>query len=373
VSVPRTRPAESPARSTDGADLRRRGRIGAGDLIALAALVAGAGLIEFWLRHLLTRPFYSDEAWRAYDISLGPAFLRHLDTSAAPLALGWVAIEDAARLVLGDTEAGLRAPMFVCLPALACATYLLARRWLGVGVSFGVAALLLVNSWTVNNALQLKSYSYEGLLAIAAVALYLLVQRACLGPARLLGLYALMGLTCVFSLPNLFVLAPLLALDLVGVVRAREQVALRVGGEALAGAIALLHYVMFVRPQAACNQPLLTPVFRQAPATWSSSRPTGTRRSGTRATGCTTWTVTRGGRRRSPPARPSPPGTPSQFSESRPAPSSGSSPGTGGARSSSCGSTPLPALGRTTFPARPSRLGCTGSRCVPCGSSGTVP
>ena len=40
-------------------------------------------------------------------------------------------------------------------------------------MSFCTAALLLVNSWTVNNALQLKSYSYEGLFAVAAVAAYL--------------------------------------------------------------------------------------------------------------------------------------------------------------------------------------------------------
>jgi len=217
----------------------------------MAALFVGAGLIVFSFRHLLTRPFYSDEAWRAYDISLGPSFLHKLDTSGAPLALGWVAIENAARLVVGDTAAGLRAPMFICLPVLGIATYLLARRWLGVWVSFGVAALLLVNSWTVNNALQLKSYSYEGLFAIAAIALYRLLQRARLRQAQLLGLYTLLGLTCVFSLPNLFVLAPLLALDLVQAVRARNQVVLRIAGEALAGAIALAHYVVFVRPQAA--------------------------------------------------------------------------------------------------------------------------
>jgi hypothetical protein len=251
VSIPRTRPAGPSARSAAGPGLHRRGRLAAGDLLAIAGLVVEAGVIEFFLWHLLTRPFYSDEVWRAYDISLGPAFLHNLDTSGAPLALGWVAFENAARLVLGDTAAGLRAPMFVCLPVLAVATYLLARRWLGVGVSFCVAALLLVNSWTVNNALQLKSYSYEGLLAIAAIALYLLLQRADLRRAQLLGLSALLGLTCVFSLPNLFVLAPLLALDLVGVVRARQRVALRVAGEALAGAIALVHYVVFVRPQAA--------------------------------------------------------------------------------------------------------------------------
>jgi hypothetical protein len=216
----------------------------------MAGLVAIAGVIEFFLRSLLTRPFYFDEAWRAYDIALGPRFLAHLDTAGAPLALGWVAIEDAARVVLGDTQAGLRAPMFAALPVLGIATYLLARRWLGVGVSFCVAALLLVNSWTVNNALQLKSYSYEGLLAIVAVAVFLLLQRTSWRPAQLVLLYAALGLTCVFSLPNLFVVGPLLVLDLVQAIRARQGLALRLAGEALAGAIALAHYVLFVRPQA---------------------------------------------------------------------------------------------------------------------------
>jgi len=163
--------------------------------------------------------------------------------------LGWLGIENAARLVLGDTEAGLRAPMFLALPLLAVATHLLARRWLGVGVSFCAAGLLLANGWIVNYTLQLKSYSYEGLVAVATVALYLLVQRTTWRPAQLLGLYAALGLTCVFSLPNLFVVGPLLALDLVRAVRGRHRVALRVAGEALAGAIALAHYVVFVVPQ----------------------------------------------------------------------------------------------------------------------------
>jgi hypothetical protein len=251
VSI-RTARSGPAARSAGVPAFRRLRRVPAGDLFAVAALVAGAGLIEFWLRHLLARPFYYDEAWRAYNIALGPDFLGHLRTSPGPLALGWVGIENAARLVLGDTEAGLRVPMFLVLPVLAVGTYALARRWLGVAVSFCVGGLLLVNGWIVNYALELKSYSYEGLLAIAAVALYLLMQRAAGHPARLLGLSAALGLTCVFSLPNLFVVVPLLALDLVEALRARHRVSLRLrmGGEALAGAIALAHYVLFVRPQA---------------------------------------------------------------------------------------------------------------------------
>ncbi len=250
MSVLRDRAAHPAARSAAAGTARRVGRVPVSDLLAVAGLVAGAGMIEFLLRHLLTRHFYYDEATRAYDISLGSGFLSQPHQAAAPLALGWVGIENVARLLLGDTEAGLRAPMFLALPLLAVATYLLARRWLGVGVSFCTAGLLLVNTWIVNYALQLKSYSYEGLLAIAAVALYLLVRRTSWHPAKLLGLYAALGLTCVFSLPNLFVVGPLLVLDLAEALRARHRVALRIGGEAVAAAIALAHYLLFVSPQA---------------------------------------------------------------------------------------------------------------------------
>jgi hypothetical protein len=220
-----------------------------GDLLAVAGLVLVAGLIEYLLRNLLTRPFDSDEAWRAYDITLGTGFADHLNASGAPLALGWVGIENVARIVLGNTEAALRAPMFVAFPALGVATYLLARRWLGVVASFCAGALLLINSWTVNNALQLKSYSYEGLLAIAAVALYLLLRRTSWSPVQILLLSAALGLTCVFSLPNLFVLGPLLVAGTIAAIRARQQISVRLAGLALAAAIALAHYALFVRPQ----------------------------------------------------------------------------------------------------------------------------
>jgi hypothetical protein len=251
VSIPRTRAAGAAASSAAGPAVQRRRRLGPADLIAVACLLVEAGLIEFFLRHLLTRPFYYDEASRAYEIAQGGAFLSHLGTAAAPLSLGWVGIETAARLVLGDTEAGLRAPMFAALPLLGVATYLLGRRWLGPVVSFVAAALLLANGWMVNYALLLKSYSYEALFAVVAVGVYLLAQRTTWRRAQLVGLYAALGLTCVFSLPNLLVVGPLLALDLVRTLRGRDQGAWRLAGAALAGAIALVHYVAFVSPQAA--------------------------------------------------------------------------------------------------------------------------
>jgi hypothetical protein len=248
VNISGTRPAGPAATPNTSPAAHRQAR--AVDLLAVVGLVVEAGAAEFYLRHLLTRPFYYDEASRAYEIALGGKFLAHLNTAAAPLSLGWVGLENAARLVLGNTEAGLRAPMFLVLPLLGVAAYLLARRWLGTLVSFCMAAVLLLNLWIVNYGLQFKSYSYEALFGVVTVALYLLAQRTTWRAAQLLGIYALLGLTCVFSLPNLFVVAPLLALDLFRVLRTRDQAVLRIAGEALAGAIALAHYALFVRPQA---------------------------------------------------------------------------------------------------------------------------
>jgi hypothetical protein len=248
VSIPRTRPARHAAAADTG--VRPGRRLGMTDVLAVAALLIEAGIIEFFLRHLLTRPFYYDEASRAYEIAQGGTFLSHLGTAAAPLSLGWVGIENAARLMFGDTEAGLRAPMFAALPVLGVATYLLGRRWLGTAMSFGAAALLLLNGWIVNYALQLKSYSYEALFAVVTVAVYLLAQRTTWRRSQLVGLYAALGLTCVFSLPNLLVVGPLLGLDLVRTARGRDLGAWRAGGAALAAVIAVVHYVAFVSPQA---------------------------------------------------------------------------------------------------------------------------
>ena len=246
MSIPSARLSE-PAASPGAA--RRPAGFPVGDLVAIACLVVEAGIVVFFLRHLLTRPFYYDEGWRADEIAMGPSFLGQLHAAVGPLSLGWLAIENAARVLLGDTEAGLRTPMFLVFPVLGVATYLLARRWLGVAVSFCVAGLLLVNLWIINYGLQLKSYPYEALFAVVTIALYLLLRRTAWRPAQLLGLYAALGLTCVFSLPNLFVAVPLLALDLVETVRARDRIALRLPGEALAGVIALANYVLFLAPQ----------------------------------------------------------------------------------------------------------------------------
>ena len=66
MSIPGARVSPPAAESAAG---RRPGRAPVGDLLAIACLVVAAALIEFSLRHLLTRPFYYDEGWRAYEIA----------------------------------------------------------------------------------------------------------------------------------------------------------------------------------------------------------------------------------------------------------------------------------------------------------------
>src|SRR5258708_31859692 len=116
---------------------------------------------------------------------MGSSCLGQMHAAVGPLSLGWLAIENAARLVLGDTEAGLRTPMFLVLPVLGAATYLLARRGLGVGGGFCAAGLLLVNLWIVNYGLQLKSYPYEALFAWGTIPLCLLLRRTARRPVPL--------------------------------------------------------------------------------------------------------------------------------------------------------------------------------------------
>src|SRR6202043_3927246 len=56
VSTSRTRPAGPAASTAAGPADRRPGRLGPGDLLAIAGLVVVAAAIEVFLRHLLSRP-----------------------------------------------------------------------------------------------------------------------------------------------------------------------------------------------------------------------------------------------------------------------------------------------------------------------------
>lgn len=214
------------------------------DAIALVLLLVVAVLVVGQLRGYLSRPLWFDEQWRAYHITArGLGF--ELRTMYAPAALGWLLLERASVSLLGSHEVALRAPMALMVIALPLATYSLARRWLGSVASALTAGTLLLNGAILGYGLQLKPFIADALVVVVLLGIWTAIHDA--GSWRPVG-YATLGLLSLCSIAALFVLVPLLAVDLVAAVRARRLLpALPL--TALAGGPALAHLALFVRPE----------------------------------------------------------------------------------------------------------------------------
>jgi hypothetical protein len=214
------------------------------DAIALGLLLVAGVLVVCYLRGYLSRPLWFDEQWRAYH-STARGLGLELRTMYAPTALGWLLHEKAAVSLLGSHEAALRVPMALVVVALPLATYGLARRWLGSVASALTAGTLLLNGAVLGYGLQLKPFITDALVVVVVLGIWTAIHAA--ARWRPVG-YATIGLLSLCSIAALFVLVPLLAFDLVAAVRARRLLpALTLA--ALAGAPALAHLLLFVRPQ----------------------------------------------------------------------------------------------------------------------------
>lgn len=214
------------------------------DAIALGLLLVAGVLVVWYLRGYLSRPLWFDEQWRAYHVTVrGLGF--ELRTMYAPAALGWLLHEKAAVSLLGSHEVALRAPMALVVVALPLATYWLARRWLGSVASALTAGTLLLNGAVLGYGLQLKPFITDALVVVVVLGIWIAVHGA--ARWRPVG-YAAIGLLSLCSIAALFVLVPLLAVDLVAAIRARRLLpALALA--ALAGIPALAHLLLFVRSQ----------------------------------------------------------------------------------------------------------------------------
>jgi 4-amino-4-deoxy-L-arabinose transferase-like glycosyltransferase len=215
------------------------------DLAAPALLVILSAVLLSRLWPMVTKPFWFDEQWRAYHVVL-PGLSMELTTIYAPSALGWMLVEKAATALFGIREWALRLPMALALPALAVATHRLARVWAGPPASAVGAAVLLVNPAVVDYGLQLKPFVWDALIAVLIFLLWS-HARGRRGPWRL-ACYGVLGLLSAFAIPAVFVLAPLLLLDLALALRRRRIVAEGLPAT-VAGVLALAHLGLFVRPQ----------------------------------------------------------------------------------------------------------------------------
>jgi hypothetical protein len=201
----------------------------------------------------IQRPFNVDEGWRAFYISRGRDFwstLRHID---APLPAGWVLLVKADQLVFGNVESRLRALSLVCLPLLAVATYALARRFAGRIVALLTGALVILDSGVLTYATQAKQYVFEALCTVLLLITWLAALRGERPLRARLGLALLCGVWTVFATPVLFVLLPLVALELLAAVRAAGWAKLprRLGVPVAALVPGLAHMAVFVRHESA--------------------------------------------------------------------------------------------------------------------------
>src|SRR6266511_3895264 len=163
----------------------------------VAALLVEAAVVFMRVRARVSAPFWYDEQWRAYHLSLTKGFWREPQHINTAVAAGWVAIERASVLAFGNNEWALRLPEVLVLAAIGWPTWRVARHWVGVTASAIIAAAMVASG------------------------------------------------------PLVFAVAPLLAVDLARGLRSRGRGELlrRVGPAALAGGMALAHLIWFVLPQ----------------------------------------------------------------------------------------------------------------------------
>ncbi|HEV8167563.1 MAG TPA: hypothetical protein VGR74_24480, partial [Actinomycetota bacterium] len=222
-------------------------------MLAMVVLLAEAVVLLNYLWQQVSRPFWYDEQWRAWHFSLvGTDFSAQLRDANSPLAAGWVALEKLFIGLLGNTEVPLRLPGVLAFIALGPVTYLLSRRFLGVGASFLIAAATLANSGMLTYGLQLKPFTLEALGAELAVLLWFEAQESDARMGERLICYAGIGLCAVFGTAAAFVVGPLLLVDLVRYARGGSLS--RLVPSFLAGGITLAHLLSFVLVQTRQSQ-----------------------------------------------------------------------------------------------------------------------
>ncbi|MBL7496745.1 hypothetical protein I6A84_36945 [Frankia sp. CNm7] len=178
-AVPRPRAGESGRGRRRPAGSVRRDLGWAGGVAAALIVVAVV------LRTYLGRAFWYDEIWRGHFVS-EPAdtFWSELSRANTPSAAGWVAVERLGGELLGWHAWVLRLPGFVALPLLGAGVTLLVARFAGRPAAVFAAGWICLNSTFLDLGTQLKPYTIEALAAVVAVGLWLWGERGVAGGVR---------------------------------------------------------------------------------------------------------------------------------------------------------------------------------------------
>ena len=212
-----------------------------------AGLVALDVAIVLVLWHGVFRPFWYDEGWRAYHITLTSGWWSALRGANAPMAAGWLGIERGIASLFGNVEWALRLPSILALPIFSIATYRLARWWLAPGWAGATALIASANASLLEYGLQLKAYLPEAACTSVILYAWLAARARREQQRRVWPMYLVIAICVLISLPALFVVGPLLLIDGVTLLRRRDWFGL--AAPIAVGVIALAHFQFFVARQ----------------------------------------------------------------------------------------------------------------------------
>jgi hypothetical protein len=214
-------------------------------VVAPAGLAAvSLGLLALvWA--MATRPFFYNEQWRAWHLTLPETPWRVSEGTDAPIAFGYAAVSKLSAVLFGHGEVALRLPSLVSLPVLAVLTYVLCRRWLGVLASVLTTLAVLVNRMVLTFAAELAPYTIEAACSVGALLLWLSAREA--APRGRWWRYGVLAVLMLVATPVVLVVAGLFLLDLLRAWRTRQWA--YVLPAVAAGLVGLLHVATYVGKQ----------------------------------------------------------------------------------------------------------------------------
>jgi hypothetical protein len=233
---------------------RRRSRRKLAVAILITAGLPTAVLLSLWRN--LTIPFWYNEQWRAYYISISGNWWAALKDDGAPFPAGWYFLERTSASFFGSTELVLRIPTATAVSLGCVLLMLLARRWMPLAAAVVVALIAGLTGTLFLYAVQLSEYEIDAAAVVGIVLLHEVAGDMDGSDWRRPRIYFLYGgilLACMFSTPAIFVAAPILLLDVVRGLRSRSfrPQALAAFG---AGILILSYLKLFIVPQNALTK-----------------------------------------------------------------------------------------------------------------------
>jgi len=184
------------------------------DAVAICVFVGCFVAVLIATRRAISQPFWHDEQWRGYFVSVNHNWWGEIAQSNAPMSAGWYAIERLAIAVAGNRESVLRLANIVWMVVMGAATYALARRWMHVVAATVLGLLVMVNTVLLGYALQFKPFVADAAGTMLALVALLYVREATSKLQRLPG-FAVASFGLVLATPAVFVIGPVVAWMLV--------------------------------------------------------------------------------------------------------------------------------------------------------------